>query len=159
MRLHGSTVPRLYTRKVLSNYPSIKNATNRSQATPKDVQEAREKLAAEPSRARVVELIEEQILEDFQGDFPVATINYFKIYEICVDILAEINKVQHAETSRDPYSICSCISERLLSGTDEYVDNPYVIKTFPHRSLLENCKECVLKIAGDTPLSDFQLKL
>lgn len=135
------------------------NRTDWSQATPKDVQEAREKLAAEPSRARIVELIQEQILEDFQGDFPVATINYFKIYEICVDILAEINKVEHAETSRDPYSICSCISDRLLSGTDEYVDNPYLVKTFRHRALLENCKECVLKIAGHTPLSDFQLKL
>ena len=89
----------------------------------------------------------------------MATINYFKIYEICVDILAEINKIEHAETSRDPYSICSCISERLLQGTDEYVDNPYVVKSFRHRTLLENCKECVLRIAGDAPLSDFQLKL
>lgn len=137
----------------------MKIPLTKPQATSKDVQDAREKLAAEPSKARVVELIQEQILEDFQGEFPVATINYFKIYEICVDILAEINKSEHADTSRDPYSICSCISERLLQGTDEYVENPYVVKTFRHRASLENCKKCVLKVAGDTPLSDFQLKL
>lgn len=140
-------------------YPNAENIADRSQATSKDVQEAREKLAAEPTKARIAELIEDKILEEFQGDFPVATINYFKIYEICVDILAEINKAEHADTSRDPYSICSCLSERLLQGTDEYVDNPYVIKTFPHRTLLENCKQCILRVTGDASLSDFQLKV
>ena len=89
----------------------------------------------------------------------MAKINYFKIYEICVDILAEINKSEHFDTSRDPYSICSCLSERLLQGTDEYVDNPYVVKAFRHRTLLENCKQGILKVAGDTSLSDFQLQL
>lgn len=104
-------------------------------------------------------MVEEKTLGEFQGDFPVAKINYFKIYEVCVDILAEINQSEHAETSRDPYSICSCISERLLQGTDEYVDDSNVVKTFPHRTLLENCKKSILKVAGNTSLCDFQLKL
>lgn len=59
-------------------YPCVENSINLSHATPKDVQEAREKLATEPSKARIVELIQGKTLLEFQGDFPVAKINYFK---------------------------------------------------------------------------------
>lgn len=125
----------------------------------KDVHEAREKLAAEPSKARIVELIQGKVLGEFQGEFPVARINYFAIYETCVEILAEINKSEHVKGSRDPYEICACLTQRLLQGADAYIDDLHIVKTFPHRTLLENCKQGILKVAGAAPLSDFQWQL
>jgi hypothetical protein len=104
-------------------------------------------------------LIQEQVGREFQGEFPVAKINYFAVYETCVEMLAEINKSEHVEGSRDAYTICSCLTERLLQGTDEYVDDLRIVKFLPHRTLLENCKQGILKVAGSASLSDFQWQL
>lgn len=137
----------------------MRNVADHFQATPKDAQEARKKAAAELSRVRIVELIRAKILEEFQGDFPVAKINYFAIYETCAETLAEINRSEHVECSRDPYVICSCLTERLLQGTDEYMDDSHIVKIFPQKALLENCKRAILELAGSSPLSDFQWRL
>lgn len=89
----------------------------------------------------------------------MATINYFAIYEMCVEILADINKSEHLEGSRDPYEICACLTQRLLQGADAYIDDLHIVKTLPHRTLLENCKRGILKVAGAVPLSDYQWQL
>ena len=98
-------------------------------------------------------------MEEFQGEFPVAKINYFAIYETCMEILAEINRAEHIQGSRDPYIICSCVTERLLQGADAYIDDSRIVKSFPHIKLLENCKRIILKLAGAFPLSNFQWQI
>jgi hypothetical protein len=156
---HGYTVLRAGTRSVMSEAPPERSNTNKSQATIKDVQEAREKFAGEPSKAHTVELIQEKVLGEFAGEFATAKINYFAIYEICVEILIEINKAEHVDDGSDPVDICSCLTERLLQGADEYTDDLHIVKSFPHPGLLENCQQGILSALGHTSLSDFQWQL
>lgn len=99
------------------------------------------------------------VLDEFVGEFPIAKINYSAIYEICVDILVEINRVEHAGDGDDPINICSCLTERLLQGADEFTDDLHIVKSFPHPCLLQSCKDGILNNLGNTSLSDFQWQL
>lgn len=108
-------------------------------ASKKDIQEARRKRDGDFFIARSVEAVQEKILEEFRGDFPIAKMNYFAIYELCVEIMKHIHEAEHP--ARDPDQICSCVAGRLLGAADQYLDDMHVFKVYQERSLLERCKK------------------
>ena len=103
--------------------------------------------------ARSVELIEETMLKEFEGELPVARINYFAVYRICLKILKAINAAEHPQDGAD--KICGCASVRLFRLPDEYIDNSHFMHTSCERHLIKNCREMVLSSMEDKPLTDF----
>lgn len=86
-----------------------------------------------------MEEVQDKLLDEFRGDFPVARINYFKIYELCVEILKRIHEAEHP--SQDPDQICSCVCGRLLSAADVYLDDLRCFKAMQDRTVVEECKQ------------------
>ncbi|MCJ1467159.1 hypothetical protein MMC07_005781 [Pseudocyphellaria aurata] len=122
-------------------------------ASKKDKQAARNKRDGDSFVARSVEAVRDKLAEEFRGDLPVAKINYFAIYELCVDILKHINEAEHP--TQDPDQICSCVARRLLAAADEYIHDTHVFKTYPERSLLEHCTKGFEAKLQNKTIADF----
>lgn len=100
-----------------------------------------------------MEAVQEKVLEEFRGDFPIAKINYFAIYELCVEIMKHIHEAEHPTS--DPDQICSCVAGRLLGAADEYLDDLRVFKVYQERSLLERCKKGFEETLQNKTLANF----
>lgn len=131
--------------------------TDYLQATIKDVQRARTKRDNDSFIARSVEAVQEKLIDEFQGDFPVPLINYSAIYELCVEILKSINELEHP--GQDPDCICSCVPGRLLRAADDYLDDMRVVKVHPERELLVHCQKAFHNLLNTKSFSDFLWKL
>lgn len=95
----------------------------------------------------------EIITEEFQGHLPIAKLDYFAIYELCVAILKHIHEAEHP--AQDPDQICSCVAGRLLGAADHYLDETPVLKVCKERSLLKRCKKGFEEKLQNKPISSF----
>lgn len=131
----------------------IAHSLHLSQIMKKDIHAARSRRDSVSFAAQSVEAVQEKLLDEFQGDFPVARMNYFRIYELCVAILQRIHEAEHPK--QDPGHICSCVSGRLLSAADQYVDDMRVFKAFLDRRLIETCKQGFQSALKDKSFNDY----
>lgn len=106
--------------------------------------------------ARSVEAVQEKLIDEFRGDFPVSLINYPAIYELCVEILKNINEAEHP--GHDPNLICSCVPGRLMRAADDYLDDLRVVKVYQERELLVHCQKAFRALLMDKSFSKFLWK-
>lgn len=121
-----------------------------SQITEKDYREADAKFNDEPSIAKFIERCQDAVLKEFQGDFPVARINYFAVYSLCVEILQRMTTSGH-----QPETVCTCYLAPFLRAVDEYVEDGHVVKTFKERHMLRHMKDDLTEVMKNKTLSDF----
>jgi hypothetical protein len=95
--------------------------------------------------------VQQLILTEFQGDLPVAKINFFAVYIACVRIVKLISDRSHEEKDR----ACICFADRLLRVTDEYQGTKRAFGSFPCQELVDICEESMLAVLGQEPLAAF----
>lgn len=93
------------------------------------------------------------MLKEFEGELPVARINYFAVYRICLKILKAINAAEHPQDG--PEKICGCASVRLFRLADEYIEHGPFINMCSDRYLVKNCRDTVLSVMENKPLAEF----
>ncbi|KAI9673146.1 MAG: hypothetical protein M1817_003008 [Caeruleum heppii] len=89
---------------------------------------------------------------EFQGDFPTAKINLFRVYLACVEIVRAINaRTDHG----DGDGLCLCFADTLLRAADDYQGRRRGAQRFGERGLREACRQAFERALGSRPLSDF----
>lgn len=105
-----------------------------------------------PSTAsRRLEGMHEGAMSEFQGDFPVAKINFFAVYLLCVRIIAAINGKTHDKDD----SLCLCFAYNMLQAADAYKAHARAPKRFREHALSETCREAIEEALKDKCLSEF----
>lgn len=103
--------------------------------------------------ARSVELIQDTMLKEFEGELPVARINYFAVYRVCLKILKALDAAEHPKNG--PYEMYNCATIKLFRFADECIDNDRLIENSSHRHLIKNCRETLLSAMENMPLTEF----
>ncbi|KAF2101264.1 hypothetical protein NA57DRAFT_72706 [Rhizodiscina lignyota] len=89
----------------------------------KDIFRAKELFKQEPLLAHYVERVQAALLEEYQGSFPVARINYIAIYEACVQTMRRISDANHDEKLE---YICKCPAEACLRECDIFLKRRFM---------------------------------
>ena len=96
------------------------------------------------------------ILTEFTGPFPVAKINFFKVYMACVQIVSHISDRTHGE--KDKGARCLSFLEAMVTAADRFKDNEHKLQPFGYKDLVDSCKEAITIVAGNSSLDEFLWK-
>lgn len=100
--------------------------------------------------------LQEAAMTEFTGPFPIAKINFFKVYIACVRIVGIISR--HAHEEEDQGSRCLCFLDTILSAADRYRDNEHKMQPFGCKGLRQGCEKAIVTVLGDISLDDFLWK-
>ena len=93
------------------------------------------------------------VLTEIAGPFPVAKINFFKIYMSCAQIVSLISDKGHDQGSR-----CMCFVEIMVTAADRFKENEHKLQAFGCRELVKSCEEAITTVLKDKSLDDFLWK-
>lgn len=100
--------------------------------------------------------LQKAAMTEFAGSFPIAKIDFFKVYIACVRIVGIISN--HAHEEEDQGSRCLCFLDTILSAADRYRDNEHKMQPFGCKGLRQGCEKAILTVLGDVSLDDFLWK-
>ena len=94
--------------------------------------------------------LQEAVLDDFAGPFPVARVNFFQIYMSCVRIISIVSAKTH-----DGENQCLCFVDAMLQAADRYKANEHKAQPFGCKGLVKACKEAMGFVLGDRSVDNF----
>lgn len=94
--------------------------------------------------------LQKAVLNDFAGPFPVARVNFFKIYMSCVRIISIVSAKTH---NGEDY--CLCFLDAMLQAADRYKANEHKLQPFGCKDLVNACKEAMRSVLSDKSVDDF----
>lgn len=94
--------------------------------------------------------LQKAVLNDFAGPFPVARVNFFKIYMSCVRIISIVSAKTH---NGEDY--CLCFLDAMLQAADRYKANEHKLQLFGCKDLVNACKEAMRSVLSDKSVDDF----
>ena len=100
--------------------------------------------------------LQSAVLTDFAEPFPIARVNFFKVYVSCVQIISIISDKTHGGDDRGRN--CLCFLDVMLEAADRYKDNEHKLQPFGCRELVSTCKEAMSAVLGERSLDDFLWK-
>lgn len=103
-------------------------------------------LASCDTRYRLQHL-EQAISVDFEGDFPIAKINFCQIYLAIVRVVSLISDEFHGEKARAG-SRCLCFADEVLSAADRYRDSQDDGIPFEYRKEVRICQNAIIEGLG-----------
>ena len=93
---------------------------------------------------------------EVHGRFPVARINFFKVYLACIRIITVISKSTHDSDDRGTH--CLCFLDMMLTAADRYKENEHRAQPFGYKDLVKVCQESMITVLADEPLDNFLWK-
>ncbi len=92
---------------------------------------------------------------ELTGSFPVARINFFKIYLACLQIVSTISDKYHAtlDNKMDNGENCTCFANALMNAADRCREDEN--HPFGYKRLVEICQETIEKELLEKELEDF----
>lgn len=108
--------------------------------------------------ATYVERVQTALVNEFQGcAMPVARINYFAIYQACMQTMRKLSDANH---DKDPGYICKCPAEICLKECDWYLKKclTNTRKSWPvmeHRDASDSCLKYLLEEFGGRSVEEF----
>ena len=100
--------------------------------------------------------LQDAILTEFTGPFPIAKINLFAVYSSCMRIVSLIS--DRAHDGHEQGRNCLCFLDVVLSAADRYKDNAHRMQPFGCRDLVGICKEAMSTVLGGRALEEFLWK-
>lgn len=100
--------------------------------------------------------LQQAVMNDFSGTFPIAKINFFEVYLSCIRIISLISDNAHGENGKGQY--CLCFLDAILSAADLYKDNEHRLQPFGSRDLVQTCKDAMNTVVGGRSLEDYLWK-
>lgn len=98
--------------------------------------------------------IRKAVRNELYGDFPIARLNYFKIYNLCVKILKRITILEHPELWETDH-ICSCAREKLFTAAEDCVVNHRCYVEVEEYGLFRSFRQCFFDVMLDKPLTEY----
>ena len=99
--------------------------------------------------------LEEAMQKEFNGPFPIAKLNLFKVYVACVRIVAVISDRWHGDQVR-PGQYCLCFMDTLLPAADRYLDNDYrQWRMACTQELVGICRDAIEDALGGRAMDEF----
>ena len=100
--------------------------------------------------------LQSAVLTDFAGSFPIARVNFFKVYMSCVQIISIISDKTHGgeESGRN----CLCFLDVMLEAADRYKANEHRAQPFGCKELVNTCKEAMIFVLDEMSAEDFLWK-
>ena len=109
------------------------------------------------SRPHQLSQLQEAVLTDFVGSFPIVKVNFFRVYMSCVRILAIISDKTHGDEDCGRY--CLCYLDTMLQAADRYKANEHQLPPFGCKGLVNICKEAMSAVLADSSVDDFLWKI
>ena len=100
--------------------------------------------------------LQKAVLTEFTGPFPLARVNFFKVYLSCVQIISIISDKTHDGEERGRN--CLCFADVMLQAADRYQANVHKLHPFGCKELVSTCKEAMSAVLGERSLDDFLWK-
>lgn len=100
--------------------------------------------------------LQKAVLHDFAGPFPVARVNFFKVYMSCLPIISIISDKTH--DGEDRGRNCLCFLDVMLQCADRYKANEHKLQPFGCKELVDTCKEAMSGILSERSVDDFLWK-
>lgn len=100
--------------------------------------------------------LQKAVLSEFTGPFPLARVNFFKVYLSCVQIISIISDKTHVGEDRGRN--CLCFADVMLQAADRYQANVHKLHLFGCKELVSTCKEAMSTVLGERSLDDFLWK-
>ena len=97
--------------------------------------------------------LQNAVLTDFAGPFPIARVNFFKVYMSCVQIIAIISDKTHdgEECGRN----CLCFLDVMLQAADRCKANEHRRQPFGCKELVSTCMEAMEGVLGERSADEF----
>ncbi|KAL9608596.1 MAG: hypothetical protein Q9167_006586 [Letrouitia subvulpina] len=127
-------------------------------ATWKDIHRARTLRDNDPNPSSFFARLQSALVKEFRETdelgFPVGRLNYFAVYDVCMEILKHIHGAEHPHENEKEKNatICSCASRRLLRATDLYLDGKTGLKDV---ELVRNCERAFREVMEGRKMADF----
>ena len=101
--------------------------------------------------------LQEAVLSDFTGPFPIARVNFFQVYMSCVQIIAIISDKTHGgeEGGRN----CLCFLDVMLQAADRCKANEDKLQPFGCKEIVNTCKEAMSDVLGERRADEFLWKI
>lgn len=99
------------------------------------------------------EKLQQAVAGDFEGPFPVARINFCKVYLAVVRVVSLISDRGHGEQAK-PGQKCLCFTDEILSAADRYLARDDEKMPFGHKGLVTVCQEAMVEVLGDVSAED-----
>ncbi|KAI9724024.1 MAG: hypothetical protein M1812_000742 [Candelaria pacifica] len=132
-------------------WAQVFGAKRGKKASRKEKLEVRKKLDRATTADHPLHQVEQEILKDFEGDFPVAKINLFEVYLACANIVSRVSDDIHGAKGDH----CLCFVETLLKAADQYQANRHMLKPFPQPHMLRVTEKAFQDVLEDRPLFEF----
>ena len=100
--------------------------------------------------------LQNAVLTEFAGPFPIARVNFFKVYMSCLQIVFIISDSTHEGEKREGH--CLCFLDALLQAADHYKANEHRTRVFGYKQLVDTCKEAMITVLGESIVDDFLWK-
>ena len=100
--------------------------------------------------------LQQAVMNDFSGTFPIAKINFFEVYLSCIRIISIVSDNAHGEEGKGQY--CLCFLDAMLSAADRYKDNEHKLQPFGSKDLVQTCKDAMNTVVGGRSLEDYLWK-
>lgn len=97
--------------------------------------------------------LQQAIITEFEGDLPIAKINFFAVYMACVRIIEMISEKGHDDKENNQH--CLCFANAMLEAADRYRANEHKFEPFGCPDLLKTCQNAMSEVLRNRPLSDF----
>ena len=101
--------------------------------------------------------LQKAVLTDFANPFPIAKVNFFKVYMSCVQIISIISDKTHDGENRGRN--CLCFLDVMVQAADRYKVNEHRLQPFGCKELVTTSKEAIIAVLGDRSLDDFLWKI
>ncbi|KAI4160794.1 MAG: hypothetical protein LQ342_005409 [Letrouitia transgressa] len=122
----------------------------------KDVHRARTLRDNDPNASSFLARLQSALVKEFRDndehDFPVGRLNYFAVYDVCMEILKHIHGAEHPREKEKNATICSCASRRLLRATDLYLNGTTGLKEV---ELVRNCERAFREVMEGRKMGEF----
>ena len=91
--------------------------------------------------------LQDAVLTEFNGPFPVAKVNLYAIYLACVRTISLISDKSHGEDTR-PGQKCLCFTDTILSAVDRCTDGDHIIQLLGYQDLAKICQDAMIEVLG-----------
>ena len=98
--------------------------------------------------------LQKALHKEFNGTFPIARINLFKVYLDCVSVVSRISDRWHGDQVR-PGQNCLCFVDTLLLAADRCKDNEVKLHPLGCRELVYICQEAMEEALGMAKIDQY----
>ena len=97
--------------------------------------------------------LQQGLSPEFEGEFPLAKINFNKIYLAIVRVVSLISDKAHGDNAR-PGQRCLCFADEILSAADHYRAREHSGQPFGYKGLIEICRDAMMEVLGPMKVED-----